>query len=131
MKNLRHNSIVKILETVETEKYILIIMENVSGGDLLSFVKKRTKLNEKTAKIIFKQLILAIKYIHSRNIIHRDIKLDNILIDLNNNIKLCDFGVGKQIHKGELLNDQCGTPAYIAPEIVRNDSYEGPPVDLW
>lgn len=131
MKNLRHNSIVKILETIETDKYILIIMENVSGGDLLSFVKKRSQLPEKTAKLIFRQLMLALKYIHSRNIIHRDIKLDNILIDLNNNIKLCDFGVGKQIHKGELLNDQCGTPAYIAPEIVRNEGYEGPPVDLW
>lgn len=131
MKNLRHNSIVKILETIETDKYILIVMENVSGGDLLSFVKKRSQLSEKTAKMIFRQLMLALKYIHSRNIIHRDIKLDNILIDLNNNIKLCDFGVGKQIHKGELLNDQCGTPAYIAPEIVRNEGYEGPPVDLW
>ena len=57
MKNLLHNSIVKILETLETENYILIIMENISGGDLLSFVKKRTKLNEKTSRIIFKQLI--------------------------------------------------------------------------
>ena len=97
MKNLKHNNIVKILETIETEKYILIIMENIPGGDLLNFVKKRTKLPEKTAKFIFKQLILALKYMHNHNIIHRDIKLDNILIDLNNNIKLCDFGVSKLI----------------------------------
>ena len=61
MKNLRHNSIVKILETIETDKYILIIMENVSGGDLLSFVKKRSQLPEKTAKLIFRQLMLALK----------------------------------------------------------------------
>ena len=132
MKNLRHNSIVKILETLETENYILIIMENISGGDLLSFVKKRTKLNEKTARIIYKQLINSIKFIHSKGIIHRDIKLDNILIDLNNTIKLCDFGVGKNYKKNEKLIDQCGTPAYIAPEILHNeDGYYGPPVDIW
>ena len=132
MKNLRHNSIVKILETIETDNYILIIMENISGGDLLSFVKKRTKLPEKTARIIFKQLITTLKFIHSKGIIHRDIKLDNILIDLNNNIKICDFGVGKNYKKNEKLKDQCGTPAYIAPEILKNnDGYYGPPVDIW
>ena len=131
MKILHHNSIVKILETLETPNYILIIMENISGGDLLNFVKKRTKLNEKISKFIFKQLITSIKYIHSKNIIHRDIKLDNILIDLNNNIKICDFGVGKQYIKGDKLKDKCGTPAYIAPEILKNFGYEGPPVDIW
>ena len=131
MKNLRHSSVVKLLDTFETNEYLLIIMENISGGDLLSFVKKRTKLNEKICKHIFKQLLLSIKFIHSKNIIHRDIKLDNILIDLNNNIKLCDFGVGKMIHENEIIKEQCGTPAYIAPEILENKGYEGFPVDVW
>ena len=131
MKSLKHNSIVRILETIETSNYILIIMENINGGDLLSFVKKRTKLNEKTSKIIFKQLITSLKYIHSKGIIHRDIKLDNILIDLHNNIKICDFGVGKNYTNNEKFMEQCGTPAYIAPEILKNEGYEGPPVDIW
>ena len=131
MKNLRHSSVVKLLDFFETQNYLLIIMENISGGDLLTFVKKRTKLTEKICKFIFKQLLLSLKYIHSKNIIHRDIKLDNILIDLNNNIKLCDFGVGKQIRENELLKEQCGTPAYIAPEILENRGYYGPPVDVW
>ena len=105
-------------------------MEYVCGGDLLSFVRKRSKLNEQTAKFIFRQIVEALQYIHSQKIVHRDIKLDNILIDLNNTIKVCDFGVSKQI-TGELLHDQCGTPAYIAPEILLNQGYEGYGVDIW
>jgi serine/threonine protein kinase len=98
----------------------MIVMEYVPCGDLLSFVRKRSKLNEITAKFIFKQIIEALQYIHEHGIVHRDIKLDNILIDLNNNIKICDFGVSKQIKRGDVMHDQCGTPAYIAPEILRN-----------
>ena len=131
MRNLKHSSVVQLLDTFETEKYILLIMENIAGGDLLSFVKKRTKLNEKMSKFIFKQILQALKYIHSKHIVHRDIKLDNVLIDLNNNIKLCDFGVGKMIHENEVLLDQCGTPAYIAPEILVNKGYDGFSVDVW
>ena len=131
MRNLRHPSITKILEMFESEKYVLIIMEYVSGGNLQSFVKKRRKLNEQIAKILFKQIMEGIKYIHSRNIVHRDIKLENILIDLNNNIKICDFGVSKKIHCDSILEDQCGTPVYMAPEIIANEGYRGFPVDIW
>jgi len=95
-------------------------MEYISCGDLLGFVKKRSKLTEPISKFIFKQIIEALSYIHSKGIVHRDIKLDNILIDLQNNIKICDFGVSRQIKKGDVMHDQCGTPAYIAPEILRN-----------
>jgi len=120
MKSLKHNSIVKIYETFETTNYLIIIMEHISGGDLLTFVKKRSKLTEQHAKLIFRQIIEGLQYIHSQRVVHQDIKLDNILIDLNNNIKICDFGVSKQIKKGEVIYDQCGTPAYIAPEILKN-----------
>ena len=84
MRDLFHPSVTKILETFESEKYMLIIMEYISGGNLQNFVKKRRKLCEKTAKILFRQIIQGIKYIHSRGIVHRDIKLENILLDLNN-----------------------------------------------
>jgi serine/threonine protein kinase len=131
MKNLKHNSIVKIFEVLESQKYILIVLEYVCGGDLLSFVRKRTKLNETTAKFIFRQIMEALQYIHSQGVIHRDIKLDNILIDLNNTIKICDFGVSRSVVPGDIMHDQCGTPAYIAPEILRNQGYEGFGVDVW
>jgi len=131
MRGLYHPSVTKILETFETDEYMLIIMEYISGGNLQNFVKKRRKLCEKTAKILFRQLIQGIKYIHSKGIVHRDIKLENILLDLNNIVKICDFGVGKLTKKGQKLLDQCGTPVYMAPEIIKGEGYEGFPVDIW
>ena len=131
MRGLYHPAVTKILETFETEQYMLIIMEYISGGNLQSFVKKRRKLCEKTSRILFRQLIQGIKYIHSKGIAHRDIKLENILLDLNNIVKICDFGVGKLTYKGQKLLDQCGTPVYMAPEIIKGEGYEGFPVDIW
>ena len=132
MKTLsKSNNIVKIFETYETKKHYCIVMEYICAGDLLSYIKKRGKLTEQVAKFIFKQIVLSLQYIHSHNIVHRDIKLDNILIDLDNNIKICDFGVSKIVKKGEPMMEQCGTPAYIAPEILLNKGYEGFGVDIW
>jgi MAP/microtubule affinity-regulating kinase len=135
MKRFNHPNITKILEVFHDEDYMLIIMEYINGGNLFSFVKKRRKLNEKMAKFLFRQIILGIKHIHSQNIVHRDIKLENILIDLNNNIKICDFGIGKILESSdELLYDRCGTPMYMAPEILlcnKKNGYSGFPVDIW
>ena len=127
----KSKNIVKIFETYETKKHICIVMEYICAGDLLTYIKKRSKLTEPVAKFIFKQIILAIKYIHDNSIIHRDIKLDNILLDLDNNIKICDFGVSRKVNKGDIMFEQCGTPAYIAPEILINKGYEGFGVDIW
>jgi len=123
------------LEMFEDDEYILIAMEYINGGNLFSFVKKRRKLSEKTARFLFRQIILGIKHIHSQKIVHRDIKLENILIDLNNNIKICDFGIGRILNsKNQMLHDKCGTPMYMAPEILlssKTKGYEGFPVDIW
>ena len=137
MKKLNHPNITKILEMFEDEKYFLIIMEYINGGNLFSLVKKRRKLPEKTAKFLFRQIILGIQHMHSKNIVHRDIKLENILIDLNNNVKICDFGIGLILNSlKDKLYDQCGTPIYMAPEILLANKklgtwYLGPPVDIW
>ncbi len=132
MKTLSSSDyIVKMFETYETKKHICIVMEYICAGDLLSYIKKRSKLSEPIAKFIFKQIILAIQFIHNHNIVHRDIKLDNILIDLDNKIKICDFGVSKRINNNEIMYEQCGTPTYIAPEILRGKGYEGYSVDIW
>ena len=135
MKKMNHPNVTKILEMFEDDGYILIAMEYINGGNLFSFVKKRRKLSEKTAKFLFRQIILGIKHIHSKKIVHRDIKLENILIDLNNNIKICDFGIGRILkNEKQMLYDKCGTPMYMAPEILlssKTKGYEGFPVDIW
>ena len=135
MKRFNHPNITKILEVFHDEEYMLIIMEYINGGNLFSFVKKRRKLSEKTAKFLFRQIILGIRHIHSQNIVHRDIKLENIIIDLNNTVKICDFGIGKVLNSpDEILYDKCGTPMYMAPEIIltsKKKGYKGFPVDIW
>ena len=130
LSRLRHPFISQILDSFETETHIFIVMEYICG-DLLGFIRKRGKLSETVSKIIFKQLIEGLKYIHKKKIVHRDIKLDNILIDLTNTIKICDFGVSRKISGDEIMNEHCGTPAYIAPEIFENQGYSGFKCDIW
>ena len=130
LSKLRSPFCTKIYDTFQTESHILIVMEYISA-DLLNFIRKRGKLSEYHSQIIFKQLIKGIKHIHGNKIVHRDIKLDNILIDLSNTVKICDFGVSKILKNGDLMHEHCGTPAYIAPEIFGDKGYEGFSCDIW
>jgi serine/threonine protein kinase len=99
-------------------------MEVCGGGDLLTYVRRRRKLKEEIACHIFRQVIVGLQYCHSKSILHRDIKLDNILLTSQGTVKICDFGVSKLIERpGELMFEQCGTPAYIAPEVFENKGY--------
>ena len=132
MSKLRkHNNIVKLFELFETEDHYCLVMENVVGGNLLNAINKMNKIPENLAKIIFKQLIKTLQYIHSKGIAHRDIKPDNILLDLDNTIKICDFGVSKIFSEGQLIRDSCGTPAFVAPEILLDIPYDPFPTDIW
>lgn len=106
-------------------------MEVCGAGDLLTYVRRRRKLKEDVAKHVFKQVIEGLKYIHSKNILHRDIKLDNILLTSEGDVKICDFGVSKIVKNGEIMTEQCGTPAYIAPEVFENRGYENYGSDVW
>ena len=107
------------------------MIELCGGGDLLNYVRKRRSLKEDMAKFFFKQIIEGLQYMHEKHIIHRDIKLDNILLDGDGYIKIGDFGVSKLTKPGEIIMDQCGTPAYIAPEILLDEGYLGSGVDIW
>ena len=131
LKLNRHPNVVKLFETFETGRHILLVMELCAGGDLLNYVRKRKKLDEIAAKYLFKQLIEGLGYLHSKNVLHRDIKLDNILLDGKGMVKIADFGVSKEVKPDEIMREQCGTPAYIATEIIKDRGYTGFKADLW
>jgi serine/threonine protein kinase len=131
LKKMRHKNIIQLLDTFETDKHIIFVMELCSGGDLLNYVRKRRKLTEDYAKTIFKQILEALHYCHNLNILHRDIKLDNIILDSEGVIKVGDFGVSKIVDPVKKMFDQWGTPAYIAPEILKDKGYTGFGIDVW
>ena len=109
----------------------MIVTELCTGGDLLNYVREHKKLNEELAKLALKQLLNGLRHCHSHGILHRDVKLDNVLLNGLGELKVCDFGVSKVVKRGEIMTEQCGTPAYIAPEIIRGKGYEGFAADIW
>ena len=131
LKKIKHSNVIRLLEVFESSKHLLMVMEYAGGGDLLKLIKKRGGLKEQDSKFIFKQIVYGLSHIHCRSVIHRDIKLDNILLDCEKGVKICDFGVSKIIKKGQKIKEQCGTPAYLAPEIIIDTGYEGFFVDIW
>jgi len=131
LTSLKNPYIVRLLEAQETDTHFTLIVEYLSGGELLSYIKQQKGLSEQEAQRLFKQLLCAIECCHSQKIIHRDIKLQNILLDGNNDLKLIDFGLSNFTSKGLFRNTFCGTPAYAAPEILLGTQYEGPEVDVW
>lgn len=131
LKKIRHSNIIRLFEVFENKKHIMLVMEHAGGGDLYQLVKERHHLTEDEAKFIFKQVAQGVGHCHCRSVLHRDIKLDNILLDGEGGVKLCDFGVSRLINWNELIQEQCGTPAYLAPEMTSNTPYCNFYVDLW
>ncbi|CAD8122696.1 unnamed protein product [Paramecium sonneborni] len=132
LEKLDHPNIVKILDTVESNNHVNIILEYVSGSSLHHLVRKQPerRLEEEIAKRIFKQILDAIQYCHSKNIAHRDIKLENILLE-GLTPKLIDFGFSTSFPIDKKVKMFCGTPSYMAPEIVTRQEYRGDKSDVW
>jgi len=131
LKNIKHSNVIRLLEVFESPKHLLIVMEYSGGGDLLKYIKKHGRLEENKAREYFIQIVYGLAHWHWRSVLHRDVKLDNILLDGEGGVKLCDFGVSKIMKKDCEINEQWGTPAYIAPEIISDQGYSGFSVDIW
>ncbi|KAE8688793.1 CBL-interacting serine/threonine-protein kinase 11 [Hibiscus syriacus] len=133
MSRLNHPYIVKFFEVLATKTKIYFVMELVKGGELFAKLAKG-RFTEDLSRKYFQQLISAVGYCHSRGVFHRDLKPENLLVDENGNLKVSDFGlsaVTDQIRPDGLLHTLCGTPAYVAPEILARKGYDGAKVDVW
>lgn len=129
LASLKHPGIVSFIKAVEAKNHIYIIMEFVSKVSLYDFIDAQGgRLSEYIAKRIFYQLVQAVNYLHSKSIVHRDLKIQNILLQSINSVKLIDFGFACEDQKLKIF---CGTPSYMAPEIVERQPYKGKPADIW
>lgn len=136
LKALNHPCIIKIEDVFETDARLFIVLELVEGGELFDRVVKRGRYTESSAKVMFYQMLLAVKYLHDNKISHRDLKPENILLVGEENetlIKVTDFGLSKFVGEVSFMKTQCGTPTYLAPEIVTGGgiSRYGRAVDCW
>ncbi|KAM4610202.1 NUAK family SNF1-like kinase 1 [Polymixia lowei] len=129
--SLRHPNIIRFHEVFESRDKIVIVMEYGSRGELYDYVHEKRRLPEPEARDIFRQITSAVHYCHKNGVVHRDLKLENILLDENLNVKLADFGLSNHFQKGNLLRTYCGSPLYASPEIVKGLPYQGPEVDCW
>lgn len=133
MRRLHHPHIVKLFEVLATKTKIYFVMEFAKGGELFAKIA-RGRFSEDLSRRYFQQLISAVGYCHSRGVFHRDLKPENLLLDENWDLKVSDFGlsaVKDQIRPDGLLHTLCGTPAYVAPEILAKKGYDGAKVDVW
>ncbi|KAL5973968.1 CBL-interacting serine/threonine-protein kinase 21 [Asimina triloba] len=118
-------------QVIATKTKIYIVMEYVSGGQLSDKMAYTKSLSEDEARKYFQQLIDAVDYCHCRGVYHRDLKPENLLLDYKGNLKVSDFGLSVLKKPGDLLSTSCGSPSYVAPEVITNKSYEGSAADVW
>uniref|UniRef100_A0A668VZV3 MAP/microtubule affinity-regulating kinase 3 n=1 Tax=Oreochromis aureus TaxID=47969 RepID=A0A668VZV3_OREAU len=131
MKTLNHPNIVQLFEVIETEKTLYLIMEYASGGEVFDYLVAHGRMKEKEARAKFRQIVSAVHYCHQKNIVHRDLKAENLLLDADSNIKIADFGFSNEFMAGNKLDTFCGSPPYAAPELFQGKKYDGPEVDIW
>eukprot|EP00759_Apiculatamorpha_spiralis_P046331 PhF_6_TR42779/c1_g1_i1/m.64720 len=139
MKSLQHENVVKLYDVLQTPNNIYLIVELVKGGELLDVIDKEGKLTEDRARHFFQQLICALFYVHNQGIAHRDIKPENLLVTEEGILKVSDFGLSNiqevseagEVTETKRLKSVCGTPNYVAPEVLRRDGYNGFKSDVW
>ncbi|EQC35828.1 CAMK/CAMKL/MARK protein kinase [Saprolegnia diclina VS20] len=132
MERLDHPCIIRLFEAIEDPSTLHLVMEHVTSDvtNLCEYVKQQRRLKEADAGPLFAQVLSALVYMHDRHWVHRDVKLENVLLDKHGLVKLVDFGFSA-LQTAKPFQTFCGTPCYMAPEIVQRKSYWGPPVDVW
>ncbi|TSO37088.1 MAP/microtubule affinity-regulating kinase 4 [Bagarius yarrelli] len=129
---VNHGSVhLQLFEVIETEKTLYLVMEYASGGEVFDYLVSHGRMKEVEARAKFRQIVSAVHYCHQKNIVHRDLKAENLLLDADSNIKIADFGFSNEFMLGNKLDTFCGSPPYAAPELFQGKKYDGPEVDIW
>ncbi|XP_038112373.1 serine/threonine-protein kinase BRSK2 [Culex quinquefasciatus] len=131
MKLIDHPHVLGLTDVYENRKYLYLVLEHVSGGELFDYLVKKGRLTPKEARKFFRQIISALDFCHSHSICHRDLKPENLLLDDKNNIKIADFGMASLQPAGSMLETSCGSPHYACPEVIRGEKYDGRRADVW
>ncbi|XP_061974584.1 CBL-interacting serine/threonine-protein kinase 1 isoform X2 [Populus nigra] len=134
LKLLKHPNVVRLHEVLASKSKIYMVLEYVTGGELFDRIASKGKLPEAEGRKMFQQLIDGVSYCHSKGVFHRDLKLENVLVDAKGNIKISDFGLSalpQHFRDDGLLHTTCGSPNYVAPEILSNRGYDGATSDIW
>lgn len=132
MKLVRHPYVVRLHEVLASRTKIYIILEFITGGELFDKIVHHGRLSEAEARRYFQQLIDGVDYCHSKGVYHRDLKPENLLLDSQGNLKISDFGLSALPEQGtSLLRTTCGTPNYVAPEVLSHKGYDGAIADVW
>nr|XP_021532706.1 serine/threonine-protein kinase BRSK2 [Aotus nancymaae] len=119
LKLIEHPHVLKLHDVYENKKYLYLVLEHVSGGELFDYLVKKGRLTPKEARKFFRQIISALDFCHSHSICHRDLKPENLLLDEKNNIRIADFGMASLQVGDSLLETSCGSPHYACPEVIR------------
>ncbi|XP_023571843.1 maternal embryonic leucine zipper kinase [Octodon degus] len=133
LKNLRHQHICQLYHVLETTNKIFIVLEYCPGGELFDYIISQDRLSEEETRVVFRQIVAAVAYVHSRGYAHRDLKPENFLFDEHHKVKMIDFGLCAKPkgNKDYLLQTCCGSLAYAAPELIQGKSYLGSEADVW
>ncbi|TVU17966.1 hypothetical protein EJB05_34028 [Eragrostis curvula] len=134
LKLLKHPNVVRLHEVAASKTKIYMVLEFVNGGELFDRIAVKGKLSEEEGRRLFQQLIDGVSYCHEKGVYHRDLKPENVLVDRKGNIKISDFGLSalpQQLGNDGLLHTTCGSPNYIAPEVLQNKGYDGSLSDIW
>ncbi|KAL8569911.1 NUAK SNF1-like kinase 1 [Nucella lapillus] len=131
LSTLRHPHIINIRQVFEKKDRIVLVMDCALGGELYDHLNTHRHIPEPNTRRLFRQIASAVHYMHQNSIVHRDLKLENIILDSEGDVKIADFGLANYFSYDRTLDTFCGSPLYASPEIVNGKPYHGPEVDVW
>ncbi|XP_042209356.1 serine/threonine-protein kinase SIK1-like isoform X1 [Homarus americanus] len=131
LKSLDHPHIIKLYQVMESKNMIYLVSEYASNGEMFDYIARYGRMSESMARRKFWQILSAVEYCHNRHIVHRDLKAENLLMDVNMNMKIADWGFSNYYTPADTLNTWCGSPPYAAPEVFEGKKYIGPEIDIW